>query len=97
MFSKRKNNAGRILLQVTTEDICRKTYKIFLIQVPNRMKETLLTAIKEYIKVSITIYSDCWRGNDTCKLTRTRYTHGTVKHTHNFTPYSKYGTSLGLR
>ncbi|KAF0709048.1 DDE Tnp IS1595 domain-containing protein [Aphis craccivora] len=53
-------------------------------EIPNRTKETLSTAIRQYIKVGTTIYSDCWRGYDTDELTREGYTHSTVNHSNNF-------------
>lgn len=85
LFSKRKNHAGRVLPeQWIFGGICRETKESFLMKVPNRQTETLLTAVKNNIQEGTTIYSDCWRAYNTELLRESGFDHYTVNHTYNF-------------
>lgn len=84
-FTKRKNNAGRLLPpQGIFGGICRETKETFLVTVPNRNADTLMREIKENIKEGTTIYSDYWRGYDTHELEEAGYIHCKVNHEPNF-------------
>ena len=60
----------------------RGTGKSFLVSVPSRDSETLLSVIKIWIRPGTTIMSDCWRAYD-C-LSSENFVHQTVNHSVHF-------------
>ena len=86
LFSKRKNNKGRMLKESWVfGSICRETKEVFLIQVENRTKEVLLSEICKYIRPGSTIISDMWPAYAGIgKIEGYKYVHFTVNHSENF-------------
>jgi len=56
--------------------------RTFLVPVPTRDSQTLLSVIKNWIRPGTTIMSDCWRAYD-C-LSSEDFVHQTVNHSQNF-------------
>ena len=85
LFSKRKNNQGRILPPTWVfGGICRESRECFMVEVPDRTAKTLLEIIKERIAVGTTVISDCWRAYKTAELEAAGYEHLRVNHSLNF-------------
>jgi len=62
--------------------LVRETKDIFIVVVPDRSSETLLSVIQDKILEGTTIISDCWKSYN-C-LSEHNFQHLTVNHTYNF-------------
>ncbi|EZA61656.1 hypothetical protein X777_11254 [Ooceraea biroi] len=80
---KGKYNKGRIVEeQWIFGGIERSSKRLFIEPVPDQSADTLLTAIKKWIKPGTTIISDCWKSYK-C-LANEDYIHLTINHKMNF-------------
>jgi len=84
MFTRRKNEVGRILPQQWVfGGICRETRESFIVPIQNRSKETLMPIISANILPGTKIISDRWRAYNAIDMLP-GYTHETVNHSVNF-------------
>lgn len=82
-FGRRKYNRGRLRkVRWVIGGIDRQSKKCFLKIVDKRDSETLLTAIKEFVKPGTTVMTDMWKGYNS--LAQNGYLHHTVNHSQNF-------------
>ena len=82
-FGKRKYNEGRVIEgQWVFGGICHETRELFMVPMPTRDRDTLLSIIKEKILPGTTIISDCWKAYN-C-LEADGYKHFKVNHSVNF-------------
>jgi len=83
-FGKRKHNVGRIVQgQWVFGGIERDNpEKCFLVPVPDRKSNTLISRIEEYIRPGSIRMSDCWKAYNL--IDNARFLHLQVNHTYNF-------------
>jgi len=91
LFTKRKNNPGRILHpQWIFGGLCRETKECFLILVPDKSAATLMNGTKDNIVEGSIIFFDSWQGYKTDELELAGFEHFKVNHRFNFV-YSQTG------
>lgn len=82
-IGRRKYNRGRLVKgNWIFGGYERESKKIFIVPVEDRMEQTLLECIKEWILPGTTIMSDCWKSY-IC-LNNEGFQHLTVNHSYNF-------------
>ena len=87
LFTRRKNNAGRILPQQWIfGGICRETKQSFVQLVPDRTMKTITEAIHNNIEEGSVLYSDSWRSYCTTALEEAGFKHFT-QHKHHLESY----------
>ena len=80
-FGKRKYHKGRRVDGVWVFGVInRRTRECFLIPVKDRIADTLIPLIKQYIRPGTTM-TDCWKSYSTLQE---GYIHGTVNHSYEF-------------
>jgi len=83
MFGRRKYNRGHpVKGQWVFGGVERESGRTFLVPVPNRTADTLMTIIDAWIEPGTTVISDCWAAYR--DLAARGYTHRTVNHTISF-------------